>query len=73
MLENKNYRTELEQLGEFGLINHLAAGVTLKNPSTVQGIGDAPDRLITMSIHGDNVEEGADNLCDEVAEQPPTA
>jgi len=40
MLENKNNRTELEQLGEFGLINHLAAGVTLKNPSTVMGIGD---------------------------------
>jgi len=40
MLENKNNRTELEELGEFGLINHLASSVTLKNPSSVKGIGD---------------------------------
>ena len=40
MLENKNNRTELEQLGEFGLISHLAASVKIKNPTTVKGIGD---------------------------------
>ncbi len=40
MLENKNNRTELEQLGEFGLIEHLAASVTLKNSSSLKGIGD---------------------------------
>ena len=40
MFENRTNRTELEQLGEFGLIDHLAKGIVLKNPSTVKGIGD---------------------------------
>ena len=40
MFENKVNRTELEQLGEFGLIDHLAKGITLKNPASVKGIGD---------------------------------
>jgi thiamine-monophosphate kinase len=40
MFENKIGRTELEQLGEFGLINHLAKGIELINPSTIKGIGD---------------------------------
>lgn len=33
-------RTELSSLGEFGLINHLAKQVELKNDSSVCGIGD---------------------------------
>ncbi len=40
MLENKNNRTELKELGEFGLIKHLASLVQIKNPETLKGIGD---------------------------------
>ena len=40
MFENKENRTELEELGEFGLINHLAQSVILKNSETIKGIGD---------------------------------
>jgi thiamine-monophosphate kinase len=39
MFENKE-RTELGDLGEFGLINHLASFFENKNASTVMGIGD---------------------------------
>src|SRR5690554_3371043 len=40
MLENKNQKTSLEKLGEFGLINHLTQYFEVKNPSTLTGIGD---------------------------------
>ncbi len=40
MFENKENRTELEALGEFGLIKHLSGRITHKNPLTVKGIGD---------------------------------
>jgi thiamine-monophosphate kinase len=40
MLENKDNRTELSTLGEFGLIKHLAGFIKNKNASTVKGIGD---------------------------------
>jgi len=33
-------RTELEELGEFGLIQHLSKQVEIQNPSSVIGIGD---------------------------------
>lgn len=33
-------RKELSDLGEFGLIDHLAKGITTSNVSTVKGIGD---------------------------------
>ena len=39
MLENTG-RTELNSLGEFGLIKHLTQFIELKNESTVKGIGD---------------------------------
>jgi thiamine-monophosphate kinase len=39
MFENKE-RTEISQLGEFGLINHLAGFFENKQPSTIMGIGD---------------------------------
>jgi len=39
MTENTS-RTELSALGEFGLIERLAARVQLSNPTTVKGIGD---------------------------------
>lgn len=33
-------RTELEELGEFGLIKHLSKHIKTNNPSTIQGVGD---------------------------------
>jgi len=33
-------RTELENLGEFGLINRIAESVAIRNASTIKGIGD---------------------------------
>ncbi len=33
-------RTEISDLGEFGLIRHLASSVTLHHPETILGIGD---------------------------------
>ncbi len=42
MLKDKSElsRTELERLGEFGLIDHLAEGTKLVQPSSIMGIGD---------------------------------
>lgn len=36
----ENNRTELDELGEFGLIKHLTQFVNIQNKSTVKGIGD---------------------------------
>lgn len=33
-------RTELSELGEFGLIKHLTENIRLKNPSSIKGVGD---------------------------------
>lgn len=41
MIEDKNKGlTQIEQLGEFGLINHLTKGFVLEQKSSVVGIGD---------------------------------
>lgn len=41
MLNDKNpKRTSLEELGEFGLINHLTEHFTINHESTLKGIGD---------------------------------
>ena len=41
MIEDKNpQRTSLEQLGEFGLINHLTKNFKIEQKSTIKGIGD---------------------------------
>ena len=40
MALEKKKRTELSELGEFGLIDHLTKNITLKNPTTVKGVGD---------------------------------
>lgn len=41
MIEDKNQnKTSLEQLGEFGLIDHLTKGFTISQESTIKGIGD---------------------------------
>jgi len=39
MFENQE-RTNIEQLGEFGLIDHLTKQIKIKNTSTIKGIGD---------------------------------
>ncbi len=39
MFENKE-RTEIEKLGEFGLIDYLTKNIIINNPSTVKGAGD---------------------------------
>src|SRR3989344_4145865 len=63
MFENKNNRTELSELGEFGLIHHLSSQVTLKNPSSITGIGDdaavlvKDDKSVTL-ISTDLLVEG---------------
>ena len=40
MLNEPNTRTELSQLGEFGLIHHLTKDIRLVNPETIKGVGD---------------------------------
>lgn len=41
MLQEKNpQRTSLEELGEFGLIDHLTQNFTLNQPSSIKGVGD---------------------------------
>ncbi len=41
MLENSlPHKTDLKELGEFGLIDHLTSGIELRQPSTEKGIGD---------------------------------
>lgn len=42
MLEDKNKKpvSELEELGEFGLIQHLTENIKLQNKSSVKGVGD---------------------------------
>lgn len=41
MLENKeNSRTSLEEMGEFGLIDHLTKNFKVKQSSTIKGVGD---------------------------------
>ncbi|MES2113231.1 MAG: thiamine-phosphate kinase [Bacteroidota bacterium] len=39
MFDNKD-RTNLEELGEFGLINYLTKNIKLAQPSTTKGVGD---------------------------------
>ncbi len=41
MLENKNTaQTNLQKLGEFGLIEHLTSQIELKQATTIKGVGD---------------------------------
>lgn len=39
-MDSKEQRTDIGQLGEFGLIDHLTEKIQLKNPSTQMGVGD---------------------------------
>jgi len=40
MFEDRSKRTELSQVGEFGLIDLISKNTELINPSTIKGIGD---------------------------------
>jgi len=40
MLEQPVKKTELGELGEFGLIRHLTDGIVLKNSTSLKGVGD---------------------------------
>lgn len=40
MALEKEIRTELNEFGEFGLINHLTKNIKIKNPTTIKGVGD---------------------------------
>jgi thiamine-monophosphate kinase len=40
MFDNQSTRTELGTLGEFGLIKHITQFISLKNDSSVKGVGD---------------------------------
>ncbi len=47
MINEQNSRTELSELGEFGLIHHLTQGIKLVNPETLMGVGD--DAAVIMA------------------------
>lgn len=56
-------RTELEELGEFGLIKHLTENILLKNKSSIKGVGDdaaiiAAPQNMKMVITTDMLLEG---------------
>lgn len=51
MFQDKTERTELSELGEFGLIDHLTKNIELKNATSLKGVGD--DAAIID--HGDHV------------------
>lgn len=55
MAEKKENRTELSELGEFGLIEHLTKNINIKRPGTIKGVGDdaavidIKDKLVLVS------------------------
>ncbi|MFC4722714.1 thiamine-phosphate kinase [Geojedonia litorea] len=52
MIEDKNQsRTSLSDLGEFGLIEHLTKNFTIKQSSTIKGVGDDAAILNFKSKH----------------------
>jgi thiamine-monophosphate kinase len=57
-------RTELSELGEFGLIKHLTQTVMLKNKTTVKGIGD--DAALLEAPAGKNIVVTTDMLVEGI-------
>ncbi|MBR4962593.1 MAG: thiamine-phosphate kinase, partial [Muribaculaceae bacterium] len=39
-MDKKDVRTEISELGEFGLISHLTKDIKPKNNETIVGVGD---------------------------------
>lgn len=58
----KHKRTELEELGEFGLIDHITSGFINRQPSTVLGVGD--DAAIIRAA--DNIVVSTDLLTEGI-------
>ncbi len=63
MFEDRNNPKEIENLGEFGLINHLTSQIKLKNPTSVKGVGDdaaviAPSKNKQIVVTTDMLVEG---------------
>jgi thiamine-monophosphate kinase len=62
MFEDRTKRTELKDLGEFGLINHITKGLEIQNKDTLLGPGDDcavidnGDEVLVMTT--DNLIEG---------------
>jgi thiamine-monophosphate kinase len=50
-MEENSSRTELSDLGEFGLIAHLSKHIEIKNPSSIEGIGDDAAVIETKNMH----------------------
>lgn len=64
MIEDKNQqRTDLSQIGEFGLIDHLAKNFEIKQSSTIKGIGD--DAAV-LDFKGERVVVSTDFLVEGV-------
>ncbi|MGB1031227.1 MAG: thiamine-phosphate kinase, partial [Flavobacteriales bacterium] len=59
----ENTRTELSELGEFGLIDHLAKGIELHQGSSLLGIGD--DAAV-IDTNGQALVMSTDMLCEGV-------
>jgi len=50
-MEENSSRTELSELGEFGLIAHLSKHIEIKNSSSIHGIGDDAAIIETKDMH----------------------
>jgi thiamine-monophosphate kinase len=54
-MSDTNKKTQLSELGEFGLIDHLTKNIEIKNNSTLKGVGDDaavlsyPDKKIVVT------------------------
>jgi thiamine-monophosphate kinase len=57
-------RTEISELGEFGLIRHLTKTITLHHPTTVKGVGD--DAAIIQPTAGEHMVISTDMLVEGV-------
>ncbi len=57
-------RTDVNELGEFGLINHLTKGLTMHQPSTLKGIGD--DAAVISPREGEEMVISTDMLVEGI-------
>jgi thiamine-monophosphate kinase len=57
-------RSEISQLGEFGLIDHISRGFSLKNTSSIKGIGD--DAAVLSAGQDDYLLLSADMLVEGI-------
>jgi len=62
MKGNVQKKTQISELGEFGLIEHLKKGIKLINPSSKKGVGDDaavleyPDKQIVVTTQVNSIE-----------------